>query len=358
MLHVNADASSQHNSEGGRSLRSSSSTGSGRLNRSGSAAVERASPPAVEGVGSRPPSAAKPAVARKETPSLQVRARPRLATGATLQWQQLTALTRKNLLIRGRAWKTNLLLILQAVLFTALIWGVDRAVSASRQRQPAFSRVDVSVAQLVGPVPDCASNSFMRSGQPCHTFLYVPTGDPSVEAVVRGVMSRNDPPIPPQHVMGLANATAVDAWLMAHPETVLATIIFSPPDNTTAAPVGSAGTQGGPTPGASAASLPPSTAAGLPTTSPPFLGNSTGFGTMGNSTGLGIASTATPGFGPGTAAPGNGGAPGTFAGLAGGPVAGGQVPRQLGFSVQTNSSVQWFKGQYQHPNTFIQVRQG
>ncbi len=28
----------------------------------------------------------------------------------------------------------------------------------------------------------------------------------------------------------------------------------------------------------------------------------------------------------------------------------------LGFSVQTNSSVQWFKGDFQDPNMYIQVR--
>lgn len=105
-------------------------------------------------------------------PWLQVRERPRLASGAALQWQQLVALTRKNLtarcalllllllgtrlvrmlrcrlatrvqtaaiasslatslitmsLCRARAWKTNLLLVAQAVLFIALTWGVDRA---------------------------------------------------------------------------------------------------------------------------------------------------------------------------------------------------------------------------------------
>jgi hypothetical protein len=49
-----------------------------------------------------------------------------------------------------------------------------RAVSASRQRQPAFSRVERAEAVAVGPVPDCASNLFMRAGLPCLTFLYAP----------------------------------------------------------------------------------------------------------------------------------------------------------------------------------------
>lgn len=113
----------------------------------------------------------------------------------------------------------------------------------------------------MGPVPDCADNLFMRSGQPCYTFLYAPAvraaslrlppsaqqtavrwlpcrahcteparlrplpaiplqGDPEVEAVVQGIREHNSPPIPPEHTLGLANASAIDAWLLAHPEAV------------------------------------------------------------------------------------------------------------------------------------------
>ena len=41
-----------------------------------------------------------------------------------------------------------------------------------------------------------------------------------MEAVVRGVRERNEPPIPPGRVLGLASASAIDAWLLQHPETV------------------------------------------------------------------------------------------------------------------------------------------
>ena len=150
----------------------------------------------------------------------QVRNSRPLAHGAALQWQQFTALTRRHLLIRQRAWKTNVLLVLQAVLFILLIWAVDKAVSASRQRQPAFSSVPVAAPQQVSAVPLCTSNRFMRHGQPCYTFLYAPTGDPTVEAVVRGVMAGNTPPIPPQQVLAFVNASDIDPWLLRHPETV------------------------------------------------------------------------------------------------------------------------------------------
>ena len=57
-----------------------------------------------------------------------------------------------------------------------------------------------------------------------HTCVpaYCLQGDPAVEAVVLGVRQGNDPPIPPEHVLGLANASAVDTWLLQHPETVRA----------------------------------------------------------------------------------------------------------------------------------------
>ena len=39
---------------------------------------------------------------------------------------------------------------------------------------------------------------------------------------MRGVRERNKPPIPRAHTLGLANASAIDAWLLARPETVRA----------------------------------------------------------------------------------------------------------------------------------------
>ncbi|KAL4424942.1 hypothetical protein ABPG77_009671 [Micractinium sp. CCAP 211/92] len=310
--------------------------------------------PAEEALGPpSPASGGKASVQRKDTPTLQVRRRLRLTSGAALQWQQLAALTRRNLLVRLRAWKTNLLLVLQAVLFIALIWVVDRAVCASRQRQPAYSRVETAEAHPVGPIPDCSDNLFMRAGQPCITFLYAPAGDPDVEAVVQGVAARNDPPLPPEHLLGLANASTVDAWLLAHPETALAAVIFSTPDSSASqAPAG-----------ASQAASSPAGAAGVagPTLSsaaaPGMVNAVPSNASLGNVTGnVPVAYGTLPG-----AAASNPQA--LQAGPAGQQALPAQAslpvqtsaPRPLTFSIQTNSSVQWFKGRYQHPNTYIQL---
>ncbi len=43
-------------------------------------------------------------------------------------------------------------------MFVFLIWGVDKAITYSRQRQPAFRTVEVSTPRMIAPIPDwCAS---------------------------------------------------------------------------------------------------------------------------------------------------------------------------------------------------------
>lgn len=272
------------------------------------------------------------------------------------------------------------------------------AVSASRQRQPAFSRVEQAAAVAVGAVPDCAANLFMRAGLPCLTFLYAPSvscggedeevvcrkagaeaaagclegvpccaplhwrvtlrsrhhvdwpsclakprplhshkpmrfpgacrgppqGNPAVEAVVRGVMERNEPPIPPSRVLGLANASAVDAWLLQHPETALAAVIFSPAN--ASAPSGDGGVP-------------------LAATSASWNGTS----------GVALPADGMGALAAGAGADGYGTPPGQLTFAAAAPASTRMTVGQLGFTLQTNSSVQWFKGSYQHPNTYIQV---
>ena len=224
-------------------------------------------------------------------------------------------------------------------------------------------------------------------------------GDPDVQAVVRGVRERNDPPIPRAHTLGLPSSSTIDAWLLAHPETVrgfmawavvfrllwpptcwllhaahllvavqlhlplfnpactlwlqaLAAVIFTPDGSSSGgssaaggalptAPAGSTvgvmpGNAAGPGYGLGAASMDASTAVLLSSTS-----GSSGGGGSDNATARALLA-ASPAAAAGGPAPAAAAAP----------------PRQLGFTVQTNSSVQWFKGQYQNPNTYIQASGG
>lgn len=79
---------------------------------------------------------------------------------------------------RALAWRTNVLLLAQAVLFILLIWGVDRALTASRQRQPAYSSQTTAEAVDIGPIPDCATNIYLRQDRACYTIAYAPKVGP------------------------------------------------------------------------------------------------------------------------------------------------------------------------------------
>ena len=170
---------------------------------------------------------------------------------------------------RSRAWKTNLLQVFQAVLFVFVIWAINKAITYSRERTPAFSEVHSPPAIAVTSIPDCSQNKFLQvanglvstvlhtlvaavclwalpltlmqwllrcavvqvllscafcttgdctesmcafwlqQGAECLTFLYTPNNDTTVNAIVAAMRSNNVPPIPQSKTMGLQSMSEV-----------------------------------------------------------------------------------------------------------------------------------------------------
>lgn len=182
----------------------------------------------------QPPRSLKSPLSFPTPHAQQVRARPRLATGAALQWAQMVALCRKHAIVRRRAWRTNLLLVAQAALFVCLIWAVDRAVTASNQRKPSFSSAATAEAAPVGAVPDCAGSLFMRAGQPCYTLLYAPavsTGSacPAQRAVGEGEAPASRSPLTPPLCSVPPPRRATPRWRRSSQACGAATTRPSPP---------------------------------------------------------------------------------------------------------------------------------
>ena len=113
------------------------------------------------------------AMPRKDS-RVPVAQRAPLQSGARLLAAQFVALLQKNIRIRAASWKTNVLLLAQAALFTLLIWGVDRALLASRQRQGAYSTSPDLHARAIGDIPDCTTSIYLRRDRPCLTLAYAP----------------------------------------------------------------------------------------------------------------------------------------------------------------------------------------
>ncbi|KAL3149709.1 hypothetical protein ABBQ38_013538 [Trebouxia sp. C0009 RCD-2024] len=127
----------------------------------------------------------------------------------------------------SRAWKTNLLQVCQAVLFVFVIWAVDKAITYSRERTPAFSEVQNPPATAVTGIPDCSQNKFLQQGVDCLTFLYTPNNDPAVNAIVAAMRANNSPAVPESKTMGFASMSQIDAYLYANPQKALGAVHFN-----------------------------------------------------------------------------------------------------------------------------------
>lgn len=177
---------------------------------------------------------------------------------------------------RSRAWKSNLLLLAQAVLFILLIWLINQAMEASRRSLPAFSSVENPTPVPVGAIPLCTSSMFLRQDAPCITLAWSPRSAAHGAEVIQQVAANNDPPIPASQLMAFTDADAMDQYMLEHPDTVLSAVEFDPD---------------------------------------PLAGAMADFS---------IDRASAP-------------------------------ARRLGYTIQTNSTVQWFKGQFQNPNTHVQL---
>ena len=162
------------------------------------------------------------------------------------------------------------------------------------------------------------------------------------------------------HVHALAAIPVPPRPPCSPPPQALAAVIFSPPESPTtssAPPTPLFGRQLGQaegttvSPALAAVAVPAST-----TASPALMAALLASGAGANPGG---SASALPGNTAANPAAMAGSTPVQFTGTVA-PLAAAPIPalRQLPFSIQTNSSVQWFKGKYQHPNTYMQVRTG
>lgn len=147
--------------------------------------------------------------------------------------RQLYALLAKNLIVRARSWKTNLLSVMQAVAFVLLVWVIDKAITFSNSQYSSFSADRSPDPVAVTDIPPCTSNKFIKANRHCYTFLYTPNNNTRVDELVNIIRTENNPVIPEDRVLGLRNQTEVDDFLVANPEIVMVVLHVISIDNKT-----------------------------------------------------------------------------------------------------------------------------
>eukprot|EP00894_Picocystis_sp_ML_P003923 jgi/Pico_ML_1/54440/g4786.t1 len=111
-------------------------------------------------------------------------------------WRQYPALMKKQVLVSVRNWKSTMLMLFASFFFVFLIFIVNASVTAARENQAMFSNELNPTLEDVTPIPDCKRDFFLDPSRSCYTFLYQPTGDEQIEAIVDAIKKNNDPPIP------------------------------------------------------------------------------------------------------------------------------------------------------------------
>lgn len=127
-----------------------------------------------------------------------------------------------------RQWRVNLLQLVQAALFMFIIWLIVKALSYSNELSESFTTQRNPKASAIDQIPLCSTNIYLVKDRPCVTFIYTPSGDPDVEAIIQAVREHNDPPIPTSSVLGLPSMDDSDKYLIANPQTTLAAVHFFP----------------------------------------------------------------------------------------------------------------------------------
>lgn len=141
--------------------------------------------------------------------------------------QQYVALLSKNALVAVRNWRsTAIRIIIAPFLFIALIWLVNQALVNGNTGFDSSRSITDPTLHPVRPIPDCTKNLYLNAAS-CYEFVYAPNNNAVVNGIVDAIRTNNPGrPIPTSRVGGFPTRTALNAFELAHPQTVLGGLIF------------------------------------------------------------------------------------------------------------------------------------
>lgn len=141
---------------------------------------------------------------------------------------QLTVLLRKNFKLYTRNWKVTILQILNPIVFLLVLFILQKISDSNRS--------DVTLPSAVNSLPRCYPNA----NGTCYALLYAPSTNVSqIQQMMQLVAENNDPPLTigtlddkNANVIGFESESAMEDWIIAHPNTTQAAVSFLL-DNTT-----------------------------------------------------------------------------------------------------------------------------
>jgi ABC-type multidrug transport system ATPase subunit len=141
--------------------------------------------------------------------------------------QQFVVLLYKNGLVASRNWQaTAARAIIAPFIFISLIWVVNEALTTGNNVFDPNRSIANPKPERVASIPDCTGNIFVQT--PCLDFVWAPSTDSSIEAIVTAIRNNNPGrPIPASAVRGFPSRDVANAYEAANPETVTGGLFFS-----------------------------------------------------------------------------------------------------------------------------------
>ncbi|GJP41806.1 hypothetical protein CLOM_g1449 [Closterium sp. NIES-68] len=136
--------------------------------------------------------------------------------GIKLFFQQFKALMIKNALLAWRNRTATFLQLCSSFFFILLVFIVDVSIKAALTNYTEFR--DTATPKVVEVQPIMACQNAMNIVKPCYDFLWSGNNSRIITSLVQNI-SANNPgrPIPPSSIIGFANPSDVDTWLLANP---------------------------------------------------------------------------------------------------------------------------------------------
>ncbi|CAI5466645.1 unnamed protein product [Closterium sp. Yama58-4] len=136
--------------------------------------------------------------------------------GMKLYFQQFKALMIKNALLAWRNRTATFLQLCSSFFFILLIFLVDVSVKAALTNYTEFR--DTPNPNVVEVQPIMACENAFNILKPCYDFLWSGNNSKIITSLVQNI-SANNPgrPINASRILGFANPSDVDVWLLAHP---------------------------------------------------------------------------------------------------------------------------------------------
>jgi len=136
--------------------------------------------------------------------------------------QQFSALYMKNALVAWRNWRATSTRLLAPLILLILALAIDESLKAKDRDSPGFLEIRHPEVEVIAPIPMCNEDMYIAKDKPCEELAYSPDNSITRE-IMDNVVSRNGKPI---SARAFPTREAVQDFLFDNPDFMIGAVHF------------------------------------------------------------------------------------------------------------------------------------